>query len=258
MTTTAPIPPAAPASQGDTPAGSASRRPTHATPGADSEVGGRWRRWLRRGSIALILATLIPSGQAQIMWLHMHNLTMFATGILPPRLSPPFRQNMLFLFSAFSWTIVFTGWLGFRVSRTAERLAPPLDGRIVRFARGLWLATLVLPCAFAIPYSWQYEGFGLRNLAIAIPVYGLIGAWIHVRATRQHGTPFMIFWLMVLPLAATLVGWTCIAIDFFVPSDGFFTHGIVIGLGGTLAMWIGLIGWWRALREHARSAALDP
>ncbi len=213
--------------------------------GADGEVDRRWRLHLRWGSVALILATLIPSSDGQIMWLNMQILTMYATGMSRPRLSPKLDENLLFLFSACSWTIVFTGWLGLWISRRAGSLSRPGPGT-VSFSRGLFFATWLLPGLFSSLYSWRYHGFGVLTLGIGIPVYLLIGGRIYGSARHQRDTPLVVFWFMLLPVLATLFGWACIASILFLSPDPIFAHTILLGAGGAIAMLIGLLGWRRA------------
>jgi len=220
------------------------------TEDADREVARVWRLQVRAGSLALILSTLIPSSDGKTMLLYMDTLTMYALGMSPPRVHAGSARNLLFLFSACSWTILLTGWLGLWISRSARSLSGPPSRAIVRFARGLFFATWLLPCLFSVLYSFRDQSFDLSNVLIGVAVYLLGGGQVYFSALRNQGTPFLVFWLMLPPIVTSLFGWACIATVFlFSPPGEIFAHEILLGGGGALLMLVGLVGWWRALRR---------
>ncbi|MFN7953581.1 MAG: hypothetical protein U0610_17780 [bacterium] len=225
---------------------------------ADEEIGKRHRQRLRRGAIALIVATFVPSSGGQVMWIHMYKLTMYATAFSPPRMSPEYKMNLLFLFSACSWTIVFAGWLGFRMSRNPDSLTTPPSDALLRFARRLFLGTLYPPCVFVSLYTWRFRTLPLLAVLAGIPAYLLLGRWLHQCALRRAGTAFQVLWLALLPFGVSMLGWTSIGSIFLFSPGPIFAHVIVLGFGGTLAMLLGLNGWWRVLREHGAVIAPSP
>ncbi len=220
---------------------------------APPDVHERSRRRLRKGSIALIASTLVPSSAGQIMWIHMGKLTLYATAFTPPRMSPAFRMNLLFLFSAFSWTIVFTGWLGLRMSRTVGGLTTPPSEALLRFARRLFFGTLYPPCVFLSLYTWRFDAMPPAATLLAIPAYLLTGRWLYRRAMAQQGTAFAVLWLALLPIVGSLFGWGCAAGVLLGSPSPIFAHTIALGLGGSLTMLLAVLGWWRSLREADRA-----
>lgn len=220
---------------------------------APPDVHARARRRLRNGSIALIAATLVPSSAGQIMWIHMGKLTLYATAFTSPRMSPAYRMNLLFLFSAFSWTIVFTGWLGLRMSRTDGGLATPQSEALLRFARRLFFGTLFPPCVFLSLYTWRFHAMPLLATLLAIPAYLLAGRWLYHRAQAQQGTAIAVLWLALLPILGSLFGWSCAAFVLLSSPSPIFAHTIALGLGGSLTMLLALRGWWPSFREAGRA-----
>ena len=232
----------------------AAAAPSIPVPTADTDIGACWRRLARWGAAALIVATLIPSSDGQIMWLYMDTLSMYALAMTPPRIRPALHADLLFLFSAMSWTIVLTGWLVLWVTRNrgAPLLAPSRGA--LRGARALFLLSWLAPCFFAALYTWRFKGFAIPVLVAGVALQLVLGATIQARARRRAGTPDAVLWLMSLPIAATLFGWACIGSIFLLSPGPIFAHGIVLGAGGTLTLWVAWIQWWRALTAHQRGA----
>lgn len=232
---------------------------TEEHPNATSGLGERWLPYVRRGSIALILATLIPSSGAHVMLLNMPLLTSYALALQPPRVGED-HARYLFLFAAFSWTIVFAGWMGWWISRKPARLASPPSAAMLGWTRRLFLLTWLPPCFFMERYTQRLDGFTPLTALITIALYLGLGAWMS-RATRRHaGTWRAVVGYMLLPTAASLFAWICIGIIFLLCPDVIFTHGILVGGFGALFLLIGVVGWWRDLvanEQCADSVALE-
>lgn len=220
-----------------------------------AEDGARWLRLARWGAAALIVATLIPSSDGQIMWLYMDTLSMYALGMTPPRIRPALHADLLFLFSAVSWTIVLTGWgvLWLTRRRGAPVLEPSRSAE--RIASGLFHLSWWPPCVFAALYTWRFKGFAVGFLLAGVALQLALGAVIGERARRAHGTAGAVLWRMALPIAATLFGWACIGSIFLLSPGPIFAHGIVLGSGGTLVLGIGWLRWWRSLDALPTTAA---
>ncbi len=217
------------------------------------EIGRPWRLCIRAGALALIVATVLPSSYGKTMLLYMHTLTMYALGMAPPRVQMDSARNMLFLFSACSWTILLTGWIGLWLSRRSGGLSNPPPHALVSFARRLFTMTWLLPCLFAILYAVRGRGFELRYVLIAVAVYGWVGRRLRMIALRKAGTPFIVFWFLTLPIVACLFGWCCIGSVFLYSGPReVFSHIILCGGFGALLMLVGLGGWWHAWRECER------
>ncbi len=219
-----------------------------------AERGERWRRLARCGAAALIVATLIPSSDGQIMWLYMDTLSMYALAMTPPRIRPALHADLLFLFSAVSWTIVLTGWVVLWLTR--KRGAPILEPTrgTRRVASVLFHLSWWPPCVFAALYTWRFKGFAVGFLVAGVALQLALGAAIGARARRARGTPGAVLWRMALPIAATLFGWACIGSIFLLSPGPIFAHGIVLGAGGTLVLGIGWLRWWRSLDALERGA----
>ncbi len=217
------------------------------------EIGRPWRLCIRTGAVALIVATVLPSSFGKTMLLYMHTLTMYALGMAPPRVQLESARNMLFLFSACSWTIVFTGWMGLWISRQTGGLSIRPPQALVSFARRLFSITWLLPCLFAVLYALRGRGFELRYVLVAVAVYGWVGRRLRMLALRNAGTPFIVFWFLSLPIVASLFGWCCIGSVFLYSGPReVFSHIILCGGCGALLMLVGLVGWWQAWRECER------
>lgn len=187
------------------------------------------------------------------MLLNMPQLTSYAFALQSPRVNED-HARYLFLFAAFSWTIVFTGWVGWWISRKPARLTSPPSASMLRGTRWLFLLTWLPPCFFMARYTQRLSGFTPLTAMIAIALYLGLGWWMF-RAMRRHaGTWRAVVGYMLLPTAASLFAWICIGIIFLVCPDVIFAHGILIGGIGSLVMLIGVVGWWRDLAANEQCA----
>ena len=210
----------------------------------------RWRGWVRRGSIALIVATVVPSASLHNIVFSVDTLQVFAWAIKRPHGYTEIQRHMMWMFSAWAWPLLLTGWLGFKIGRTPERLAGEPSALIVGFARRLNWITWLLPCFAVIPYHVRYQAFDRIPLIVAIVAYWKLGHWLRAQARARQGTPSCVFWYMALPLVATLISWVFIAM-LFLPSPG-YAYVVVVGLSGAWATFVGFVRWWQILHQGAR------
>ncbi len=219
----------------------------------------RWRACIRRGSIALILATIVPSSGGHVMLLNMPQRTSYAFALQSPRVNEH-DAPFLFLFAAFSSTIGFMGWVGWWISRNPARLATPPSAAMLGWTRRPFLLTWLPPCFFMERYTQRLDGFTPLTAVITIALYLGLGGWMS-RAMRRHaGTWRAVVGYMLLPTTASPFAWICIGIIFLLCPDVIFAHGILVGEFGALFLLIGMVGWWRdvtAVQRCADSVALE-
>ncbi|MFN7953590.1 MAG: hypothetical protein U0610_17825 [bacterium] len=213
----------------------------------------RWLRWVRWGSVALILGTLIPSSGGHVMWLNMHVLTRYALAIAPPRIEPD-RASFLFLFGACSWTIALSGWLGLWIARNAQAHAASPSAGLERWSRRLFLFSWLAPCSFVALYTWRFHGFSVPAAALIVAAHLALGWRVSAHARQQADRWLAVLAYALLPAGVSLFGWICIAIIFLFCPDVIFAHGILLGGLGAAALLGGLARRWRERNALQRSA----
>lgn len=218
----------------------------------------RPRRWVKYGSMALVAATLLPSMNLEIFVLNLHTLQMFAWGVKRPHGYSEIQRHLMWVFSAYAWPILLSGWIGLAISRKPERPSGAPPQRILRFARALFFATWILPCLNALAYHQRFHAFGPLPLACGLLSYGTLGYALRALAERHAGTPRIVLGYLALPVTATLAGWICIAILFHRLS--FYLLVMPIGLVGAWATFVGFVRWWQVLQESngAVASTRDP
>lgn len=223
----------------------------------EGDPGRNWRRLARWGALACFLATVLPFDDSGMpLWGAVGEIIRVWT---KPRNS--YESWLLTAFCGMSVPVFLGGptFLMFCNKNSAKAKSfQPLNGF---FPEMLWAATALTP--YLAAFNNLPERSRSRETMIAIAI-SLLSAYLFIcglcflASRRARNTPIYIFCIGTLPIGVMLVAWSTFAV-FLVREiaaggwtgkvAGWPTLEIAIGFFGSLALLIGWLNWWGAVKK---------
>ncbi len=221
--------------------------------GPNDDPGRKWRRIARVGAVACTLATVLPFEHTQSLWHAAREIVELALGQVEGRRNGP---EFLFIVAFCCLALpVFLGGPVYLLVCSAASIHTSYWRVMNRFLiLALWAGTALTP------YIAVFRNLPERNratetpLAIAISLlslYLLVCGMSYLASRKVRDTSLYIFSIGTIPAALLLLAWVCLgSVLIFKPgADLTIVIDIFLGLSGSLALLVGWLKWWGAVKD---------
>ena len=220
------------------------------------DPGRFWRRMARVGALLCTVATIVPfPGSPSMLWTALPGVLLHWRDIVTQASTNPHIWVAL-PFEAFQFPLLSVGPICLLLCRRRARPGPPslLDA----IAASVLLALAALPPyvlgLMALPPNTS-ENEGVVTLGLAIGSGYLMFCGLHLLAGRPwRRGPLTVFWLGIVPIALTFLGWGCALAFTILIRNWLFLRLAIAGAVGSFLLLLGWLKWWAAVRRAIHSA----